>query len=404
MLDTIPDLSFHDVYENLLSPSPRGGALHARLLEDRDGCRVLYHWMKWVVEVHLIKDKGDLCPAIWQGKVHGILYNLLDIRPDTSAPKSEFWKKPPPFIRWAVAENLIGIIFPQQTSPTSASISFEVNGSIIALASRTEEGRKIWIESTYPVYDPEIRLECTCNYFLGDRPLAPVSLTFPRWDILLWDMTGRFIEPAEGIPPTSGRDFYYLLARESQEEIIRLLGVDLEPDESLIEPVGWEGWIAYRISIPPSLEQLGPYRLVTSSPTLVVALSDGPVLEIEVANEIPVYIETWPSISVSSCDLSTRLTMIAGDTTLPLGPISSSGIITLDRNSQLADIYGDMVIKADSFSARGCDSVATPFIRLPAWTLKYTPDPQKPNAKALRISGLSKKCRIVGLEDCVIQR
>ncbi len=405
---SIAELTFFDVYENFLSSSrPPGSTLYEKLFKETEGCRVLYHWMKWIAEVYRVKMEQKGCPPTWRDTVHGFIYERLDLG-DVPRPEGfEIWRRPPPFIRWLVAENIVEWVFPEQVSPRDAEISLYVNGHPIPLVSRRQNDKNLWVERTGPVDDPDTPVKVECHYLRGGSSCGGRSMTFPENDILLWAPDGRYIDPSEPLRPTSDHDFVYLLTRSQHEEGLRSSGIVLNEDDAEIEPAGWIDWVGYRVHIPASTGRLGPYTVLEDKPSMEVIVPEPLRSEgVEFAHPLPVFLGEWPQIQVHSSQESIQVTASIGErpTSIVLTNPSRTKILDLNHHPEISENYGQITLRFFAYSASGSECVTKVVFRLPAWRLEYVRDPQGRSTKAVQISGVSNGTQIVPLEHCRIDK
>lgn len=405
--DSLADLSFSDIYEHFLSPTSFDSSyLHHYLLQEVGGCRVLYHLMKWVAEVYRVKNQQSLCPEVWAGTIHETIFNLLSFHLDEMPQSISFWKRSNPIVRWRVFEGTVELMFPEQLSPSDAHISFIVDNQLVHLQKKNLDERTLWFEATFPISSPENPLKWQCNYTRQERSYGHSSAIFPNHEILLWEIEGSYIDPTEIVPPGVKNSRLFLLARNARIDEIRSCKISIDTTNQIMEPEGWKDWSAYRIEVPPTLERLGPYRFLKSSPSVHISIPDMPSGPVQFAHATPVFLGKWPLIHVHSSEDTIRVSLSTQDEHFEtsITEFSPSKLLDLNSHPGAAQLFGPIRIKVSGNSSSGFDACTREIVRLPEWHLSYIASPDSAPAKAVSITTMENGTIILGLENCEVTK
>jgi hypothetical protein len=401
------DLSPHEIHENfLILKIAQFPKLHRQLWDRERGKWVICHWMAWISEVYQLKRQKKACPDLWQGRVHGVIYNLLDdLDKIQIPPPPDFWRRNKAYIRWNLREDVIELVFPEQIGPENSRIDFDLNGILQTLKLKRRNGACRWKEEVFRIDDPEPPIYWECVYYRNEELCGKSFSHFPAAGILLWDEAGVYLEPEIGSEKLLTEKHYYLLIHADRKIEIESLGITLTSENELIEPVGWWDWSAFHIFLPASLEKLGPYSFQRPKPSLSIELS-APVEHpsIEFAHQVPVYLGDWPLCRFKNVaeGLSAKL-IISGDADLSTieFQITDNESFNLDEIDSLKHRFGLVTLELMALSHKGRERQEKQFIRLPSWNFDVIDDPQHRSVKALMVSGI-RNGSIASRDNCEV--
>jgi hypothetical protein len=293
-------------YYARLSRANRGklNSLQLGLLENEGGCRVLWHFVRHIAFVATHPGFPNQLPQEWEGTIYEVLSRLVQdgLQEVPEAPiQSTKLNIQMPAIYWKMYDQQVVGILPSQTIPKNGKLSWLLAGQGLPLDIRQLNDKAVVSTQMTPPLDPE-SWSMEVRYKDGEIDLLhKIETCIPSSNgpYVFFEPDGKAISWEDGLPFGLGQ-YHVLVAPEAddiRDEDVTVL------DEIDFEPVGWEDWKGYLLSIEKPLT-LGRYKFGVSDANISWQLQERPDLPVDMLEPIPTWLGRWPKVEINCSDVS----------------------------------------------------------------------------------------------------